>query len=385
MPCFDFVIVGSGMAGAGAAYELAGRASVLVLERESAHGFHTTGRSAALFIENYGNALIRGLTRASRAFFEAPPEGFCAYPLLTPRGCLTIARADQTEALATALAESGDATALSREAVLALVPSLRPEYIHGGMLEPAAMDADVEALHQGFLRGAKQRGAEIRLDHGVTAIAPSGDGFAVTCADGSVFEGRRSSTPPAPGPTRWPPWAGVAPIGLQPLRRTAVIIDPPPGVDVRVWPAVIDVDEQFYFKPDAGRLLASPADETPSDPCDAWADDMDVAICIDRVQAAADIPVQRIVRSWAGLRSFVADRSPVIGFDDQVPNFFWLAGQGGYGVQTGPAAARTAAAWRWASHCPPISPPKASASRAFRHDDCAEARAAPRPAAAQSC
>ena len=345
MPRFDFVIVGSGMAGAGAAYELAGRASVLLLEREGAHGYHTTGRSAALFIETYGNAVIRGLTRSSRAFFEAPPEGFCAYPLLTPRGCLTIGRADQAQAMADALAESRGAMApLSREAVLALVPSLRSDYVAGGLLEPAAMDADVEALHQGFLRGAKQRGAEIRLDQEVTVIERGAGGFVVTCADGSAFEARVLVNAAGAWADVIARMTGVAPVGLQPMRRTAVIVDAPAGVDARAWPAVIDVDEQFYFKPDAGRILASPGDETPSEPCDAWADDMDVAICIDRMQAAADIPVQRIVRSWAGLRSFVPDRSPVIGFDDQVPGFFWLAGQGGYGVQTGPAAARTAAA-----------------------------------------
>jgi D-arginine dehydrogenase len=339
------VIVGSGMAGAGAAYELSDRASVLVLERESAHGYHTTGRSAALFIETYGNAVIRGLTRASRAFFEAPPEGFCTYPLLTPRGCLTIGRADQAEAMARALAEAhGIMEPLSREAVLALVPSLRPEYVASGLLEPAAMDADVEALHQGFLRGARQRGAQIRLDQEVRAIARDAEGFVVTCADGWVCEAKVLVNAAGAWADDIAKMAGVAPVGLQPMRRTAVIVDAPPGVDAREWPAVIDVDEQFYFKPDAGRLLASPADETLSDPCDAWADDMDVAICIDRMQAAADIPVQRIVRSWAGLRSFVADRSPVIGFDDKVPGFFWLAGQGGYGVQTAPAAARTAAA-----------------------------------------
>ena len=345
MPRFDFVILGSGMAGAGAAYELAGRASVLLLERESAHGYHTTGRSAALYTEAYGNAVIRGLTRSSRAFFEAPPEGFASYPLLTPRGCLYIGRPDQAEALAEMPAKAqGAIEPLKREGVLALVPSLRPEYVGAGMLEPAAMDADVEALHQGFLRGAKQRGADIRLDQEVTAIERHGDGFLVTCVSGETFEAGVLVNAAGAWADVIANLAGVAPVGLQPLRRTAVIVDAPPGVDVRSWPAVIDVDEQFYFKPDAGRILASPADETPSEPCDAWADDMDVAICIDRVQGALDIPVQRIVRSWAGLRSFVADRSPVIGFDDRVPDFFWLAGQGGYGVQTGPAAARTAAA-----------------------------------------
>ena len=345
MSPYDFVIVGSGMAGAGAAYELAGRAKVLLLERESAHGHHTTGRSAALYIETYGNAVIRGLTRASRGFFEAPPEGFCSYPLLTPRGCLYIARPDQAEALDAMAAEAnGTMQRLSRDEVLALVPSLRPDYVAGGLLEAAAMDADVEALHQGFLRGARQRGADIRLDQEVVAIEAGADGFTLTCADGGVFQARVVVNAAGAWADVIAGLAGVAPIGLQPMRRTAVIVDAPPATEVRAWPAVIDVDEQFYFKPEAGRILASPADETPSEPCDAWADDMDVAVCIDRIQCAANIPVRRVVRSWAGLRSFVADRSPVIGFDDKVPGFFWLAGQGGYGVQTAPAAARTAAA-----------------------------------------
>lgn len=345
MPRFDVAIMGSGMAGAGAAYELSAHASVLLLEREDAHGYHTTGRSAALYIETYGNAVIRGLTRSSRAFFEAPPEGFCSHPLLSPRGCLTIGRADQSEALAKALAEApGVMEPLSREAVLARVPALRPEYVVGGLLEPAAMDADVEALHQGFLRGARQRGADIRLGQEVAAIARNAGGFVVTCADGSIVETGVLVNAAGAWADVIAKLAGVAAVGLQPMRRTAVIVDAPPRVDARRWPAVIDVDEQFYFKPEAGRILASPADETPSEPCDAWADDLDVAVCIDRMQAAADIPVQRIVRSWAGLRSFVADRSPVIGFDDGVPGFFWLAGQGGYGVQTAPAAARVAAA-----------------------------------------
>ena len=333
------------MAGAGVAYELSAHASVLVLERESAHGYHTTGRSAALYIETYGNAAIRALTRASRAFFEAPPEGFCSYPLLTPRGCLTIGRADQAQALASAMADAqGALEPLSREAVLALVPSLRPGYVAAGLLEPTAMDADVEALHQGFLRGARQRGADIRLDQNVVAIARNTHGFVVTNANGSVFEATVLINAAGAWADVVARLAGAAPVGLQPMRRTAVIVDAPAGVDTRAWPAVIDVDEQFYFKPEAGRILASPADETPSDPCDAWADDMDVAVCIERVQAAADIPVQRIVRAWAGLRSFVADRSPVIGFDKAAPGLFWLAGQGGYGVQTAPAAARVAAA-----------------------------------------
>ena len=345
MPAFDVLIIGSGIAGAGAAYELSKDARVLLLEREDAHGYHTTGRSAALYIEAYGNAVIGGLTRASRAFFEAPPEGFAAYPLLTPRGCLYIGRPDQAEALAQTFDKAaGTMRVLDREAVLSLVPVLRADYVASGLIEPAAMDADVEALHQGFLRGARAHGAEIRLGQEVTAIERRAGGFAVRAATGEVFEASVVVNAAGAWADRVADLAGARPVGLQPLRRTALIVDAPADRDVRAWPAVIDADEQFYFKPDAGRILASPADETPSDPCDAWADEMDVAVCIERMQAAADIPVRRVVRSWAGLRSFVADRSPVIGFDDALPGFFWLAGQGGYGVQTAPAAARAAAA-----------------------------------------
>ncbi|MGZ3376775.1 MAG: NAD(P)/FAD-dependent oxidoreductase [Phenylobacterium sp.] len=342
---FDYLIVGSGIAGAGAAYELSDGERVLLLEREDAHGYHTTGRSAALYSEAYGNAVIRGLTRASRPFFEAPPQGFAAHPLLSPRGCLYIGRPDQAQALADLLAaEPAALRPVTREAALALVPALNADYVGSGLLEAGAMDADVEAIHQGFLRGARARGAEIRLGCEVVAIAPSAEGFAVRTASGESFETRVLINAAGAWADVIAGLAGVRPVGLQPMRRTAMIIDGPPGADVRAWPMVIDADEAFYFKPDAGRLLASPADETPVDPHDAWADEMDVAICIERIQNAADIPVQRIVRSWAGLRSFVSDRSPVIGFDAETPGFFWLAGQGGYGVQTAPTAARTAAA-----------------------------------------
>jgi D-arginine dehydrogenase len=346
MADYDVAIVGSGIAGAGAAYELAGEgARVLLLEREDAHGYHTTGRSAALFIETYGNAAIRGLTRASRAAFEAPPPGFAAAPLLTERGVLHIARADQLAALHALAAEQGEAVALmGPEPAAAMFPRLRESYVAAGLYEAGARDIDVDALHQGFLRGARARGAEIRLGCEVTAIAGTAGGLSVSCASGESFQAEVVVNAAGAWADRVAALAGAQGVGLQPMRRTAVVFDAPAGLDLRGAPAVIDVDEQFYFKPEAGRILASPADETPSEPCDAWADELDVAVCIDRVQAAADLPVRRVLRAWAGLRSFVADRSPVIGFDPQAPGFFWLAGQGGYGVQTAPAAARAAAA-----------------------------------------
>jgi D-arginine dehydrogenase len=354
LPVYDFLIIGSGMAGAGLAHELAGAgASVLLLEREEAHGYHTTGRSAALYIETYGNAVIRGLTRASRAAFEAPPEGFTK-PLLTPRGVLHIARADQLPALRALAAEQGEAVvAIGREPTLQMFPRLRADYVAAGLYEVAAMDIDVDALHQGFLRSARARGADIRLRQDVVSIAGTAGGFSVKSASGDPFEAAVVVNAAGAWADRVAGLAGARTVGLQPMRRTAVVFEAPSGVDLRGWPAVIDVDEQFYFKPEAGRVLASPADETPSEPCDAWAGEMDVAICIDRVQAAADLPVRRVLRSWAGLRSFVADRSPVIGFDPDLAGFFWLAGQGGYGVQTAPAAARAAAALARGLELPP--------------------------------
>ncbi|HEX7760373.1 MAG TPA: FAD-binding oxidoreductase [Caulobacteraceae bacterium] len=344
----EFLVLGSGIAGASAAYELSKSAQVVVAERESAHGVHTTGRSAALYSAAYGNAVIRALTLASRAFYDAPPEGFADYPLLTPRGCLYIATKGQEEALArveAAAAESGVAMRrLDGASARALCPILREDYLTAAVFEAEAMDIDVQALHQGFLRGTRAHGGEIRLEAEATGLERADGGWAVRFADGSemlaavVIDAAGAWADVVAG------LAGVAPIGLTPKRRTALILEAPDGVTPGPWPAVIDADEQFYFKPEAGRILASPADETPSEPCDAQPEEWDIAVCVDRVQQAADLPVRRVLRSWAGLRSFVADRSPVIGFDDAAPGFFWLAGQGGYGVQTAPAAGQVAAA-----------------------------------------
>lgn len=344
---FDFLIIGSGMAGASAAFELAASAKVLVAEREDQHGYHTTGRSAAIYAASYGNTVIRRITAASRAFFDAPPAGFADYPLLTPRGSLYLGAPGQ-EADVTAMAEAVSAIQvemrlLDADDVRRRVPILKPEHVAAGVLEPGASDIDVHALHTGFLRGAQARGATLRLGADLVAVERQTGGWRARFADGeSVWAGVVINAAGA--------WADVvaraaeaSPIGLTPLRRTAMILDAPSNHDCAAWPALIDIGETFYFKPEAGRLLASPADETPSEPCDAYADDMDVAICVDRIQTVTDLPVRRVLRSWAGLRTFAPDRSPVIGFDPDCEGFFWLAGQGGYGVQTAPAAGRLAA------------------------------------------
>lgn len=345
---FDFAVIGAGMAGASLAAELSREGSVLLVEREDAPGRHTTGRSAALYSPSYGNAAIRALTLASRPFFDSPPAGFAQYPLLSPRGCLYIAQAGQVDALRATIqdvAASGIAVEpVSPDRARALCPLLRPDYVTAAAYEPGAADIDVAALHDGYLRSAKARGAKLQLNAEVTAIEPAGGVWTLRFADGS----RAVAAVVANAAGAWADViaarAGVRAIGLQPLRRTAIILDPPPGLDIAAMPFVVDAEETFYFKPESGRLLASPTDETPSEPCDAMPEEMDIAICVDRIQQAADIEVRRVQRSWAGLRSFVADRAPVIGFDPGTPNFFWFAGQGGYGIQTAPAAAKLGAA-----------------------------------------
>jgi D-arginine dehydrogenase len=348
MTDFDFLIIGSGIAGASTAAMLAGRATEAMVEREGAHGYHTTGRSAALWSALYGNDPNRALTVASRPFYDAPPEGFAAHPLLGPRGCLYFAGPGgeaRLEAIAHGAAALGIATRrLDVGATLALCPALIPGRIAGGLHEPDAMDIDVDALHQGFLRMAKAKGGHVRVDAEVVALTREGDGWRAELKGGDSVRARVVIDAAGAWADVVAGMAGAPPVGLRPLKRTAFLVDEPEGVSARDWPATIEADEAFYFKPESGKILVSPCDETPSAPCDAWAEDMDIAECIERMQQSADIPVRRIARAWAGLRSFVADRTPVIGYEPTTPGFFWLAGQGGYGVQTAPAAGRVAAA-----------------------------------------
>ena len=352
----DFIVVGAGIAGSSVAYELSRAARVCVIEAEERAGVHATGRSAALFAPSYGGREIRALTRASRGFFDLPPAGFAEHPLLHQRGCLYIARADQRERLGVMAGEirasGGHVGFLTPEEALAHVPLLRRGYLAAASFDAAATDIDVHALHQGFLRGARAFGARLILSLRVQRVRREQGVWALE------LPGERVTAPVlinAAGA-----WAdelaqacGARPVGLQPLRRTALLVDPPPGVDISAWPAVIDADEEFYFKPDAGKLLLSPADETPDQPGDAHARELDVAIAVERVESALDIEVRRVTHSWAGLRTFSTDRAPVLGFDPEVSGFFWCAGQGGYGIQTAPAMARAAAALAKNESLPP--------------------------------
>ena len=347
MSRYDFAVIGAGIAGASVSYELQARGSVLLLEREPLPGHHTTGRSAAFLVESYGNAVVRRLTRGGRRFLEKPPDGFAPHPLVHPRPVVWIAREDQRKSLAAALAggrESGaDVHELDPVRARELCPALRDDYVAGAIVEPNAMSIDVAGLLDAFLRGLRHRGGEIVTRAEVTRIARAGDGWEIAAGERSV---QASVVVNAAGA-----WcdavarlAGARPLGLRPLRRTIITFDPPPDSDIRSWPCVIDADEQFYLKPEGAQLLASPCDETPSEPCDAVAEDLQVALAVDRVQRATSLEIEHIGRRWAGLRSFVEDRSPVIGVDPDLPGFYWLAGQGGFGIMTSPAAARAAAA-----------------------------------------
>ncbi|HVO88728.1 MAG TPA: FAD-binding oxidoreductase [Casimicrobiaceae bacterium] len=343
---FDFGIVGAGIAGASVAFELAATHRVLVLERESHVGYHATGRSAALFTETYGNAIIRGLACASRPFLAAPPPGFAQYPLLTPRGLMLIASDQQLQHVEDDMAliapRVASARVIDADAARALVPVLRPSYVRAAIHEPDAMDIDVHGLHDGFLRGARSRGAVIETDAEVVAIARERSGWTLRTRERTFGVAILIDAAGAWGDIV-AGLAGIEPIGLSPLRRTVVTFAPGHGVDVSRWPAVIDIGETFYFKPDAGRILASPADQTPSPPCDAQPEEIDIAVAMDRIGHAADLSARHIERSWAGLRTFARDRTPVVGFDTNDPAFFWLVGQGGYGIKTSPALGRVAA------------------------------------------
>ena len=338
------VVIGGGIAGASVAAELAQAGQdVLLLERESHPGYHTTGRSAALFAPTYGPAVIRALTRASLDTFNAAPTAERPYPLLRPRTVLFLARPDQQASLEAMQAELGTSLrAMSPAAARTALPILRDGYLGGVLLDDSGADIDVDALHRQYLRQLAASG-EARMKAEVTGLSRDGDGWRIETPQGEI---RAEIVVNAAG--AWADvlgqMAGAAPIGLTPKRRTALLVSPPAGSNVENWPMAVDIDEQFYMRPDAGRLLLSPADETPSPACDAQPEELDVAICIDRIETAFDLQVRRIEHKWAGLRSFVADKAPVAGFAPGVPGFFWLAGQGGYGIQSAPALARAAAA-----------------------------------------
>lgn len=343
---FDFIVIGAGIAGASVAAELQRDASVLATEMEPRPGYHTTGRSAAVFAEAYGPPPIRALTRASYDFFMNPPDGFAQGPLLAERGALFIATESQLpvlEDLYRELSQEQPVELLDAALVRALNPLVRDGYAAGGLFDPRSMDIDVNALHQGYLKAFRAAGGTLATNARVGSLSRA-DGRWTVDAGGERYVAPVVINAAGAWAEELGRMAGAIATGLTPKRRTALIVAAPAGFDCARWPLTIDVEEQFYLKPDAGRLLVSPANEDPELPCDVQPDEMDIALCIDRIETAFDIAVRSIEHKWAGLRCFVSDKAPACGFDPQAEGFFWLAGQGGYGIQSAPALSRAAAA-----------------------------------------
>jgi D-arginine dehydrogenase len=338
----DFLVIGAGIAGASVAYRLAQHGKVVVYESEAAAGYHTTGRSAALFTESFEIGIVRELVIASRSFFEDPPVGFADMPLLASLPFLFIGRENQLDSL-TAAFETGrnipHVRQVGPEEVRTLCPALRPGYAAGGVYEAGAMTIDVDVLLQGYLRGVRAAGGVVRLERPVTAMAREGGRWLVTTGTERTSAGVVVNAAGA-WADRVGALAGGLSIGLVPMRRTAFTFAAPPETDPGAWPVVCDVDEAFYFKPEAKQLMGSLAEETPMDPHDVRPAEMDVALAIERIEAATSMQIRHVVSAWAGLRSFVADRRPVVGWDPDLEGFFWVAGQGGFGIMTSPAISR---------------------------------------------
>lgn len=326
------------MAGVSAAAHLAPHGSVVLLEAEPVLAYHTTGRSAALFVVNYGGQGTRPLAAASAAFFASPPEGATDGPLLTERGLLWVADAERMDLLRGIAAEPQPAgyetTLVDAATALDMVPRLRPERVAGGLSEPQARDIDVAGLHQAFVRIARSHGTEIRANAPVTAMRRTGTGWEVTAGGQTIHAGAVVNAAGAWG-DGLAAMAGVAPIGLQPRRRTAFMV--PGSEEFAQWPFVIDVNHLFYFKPDGTQILCSLAEEEPDAPGDPRPRMEDVALAIDRINTVTDLDIRTVNSQWTGLRTFAPDGELVIGEEPEAPGFFWLVGLGGIGIATSPA------------------------------------------------
>ena len=339
----DIIVIGAGIAGVSAAAELAATARVIVLEREPQPGYHATGRSAAFFVVSYGNAAVRAITAASEPFYRSPPQGFTDVPLIRPRPCVFFGRPDQRAAMKSLHDEVPSLQELTPEQVREQVPVILPGYLEGGLLDDSGGDLDVDAILQGFLRRLRERGGKLLSGREVQGLSRNNGLWKVITGDETL-----SAPLVVNAAGAWADeiarLAGLDPLGLQPKRRTAMLIGAPQGHDITGWPLMVNVEEEFYFKPDAGALLLSPADETPSPPCDAQPEELDVALAVDRFETATGLEISRVTHRWAGLRTFAPDKTFVAGFDPRTEGFFWLAGQGGYGVQTSPGMAQLATA-----------------------------------------
>ena len=335
----DVVIVGGGIAGVSLAFRLAtAGVSVIVLEREEWPGYHATGRSAAMYEPTFGPPVMRAFTRASGGFLHAPPEGFAPTPLLTDRGALMVGEPGDEALLSDALT-LGYAETTAAHAV-SLVPLLRLRETIGFLWDPSTKDIDVDALLQGFLRGAKRAGAVVACALPVVAARRSKGVWRLETAGGRYEAPIVVNAAGA--------WAdevarlfGAKPQHLEARRRSAMIVAAPDGAER--WPQVFPAREDFYAKPTGGKLMISPSEADPVEPHDAFADDLRLAEGAAAFERLINWPVRRVERSWGGLRTFAPDGDPVVGFDNDAAGLFWLAGQGGYGIQTAPALSDAAA------------------------------------------
>ncbi len=343
----DFLIVGAGIAAASLGYWLAPHGRVTLLERESQPGYHATGRSAALFMESYGTAQVCALSKASRAFFQEPPEGFCEHPLISSRGAMIVATQGQEALLAehwlSLHAMSERAQLLNSMEVCHRVPVLRPDKVIGAIFDPDAVDIDVDALLQAYLRGVRRAGGEIICNAEVTDIQHA-EGLWQAQAGGVRYEAPHLINAAGAWADQVAALAGAKPLGLEPRRRSAFIFQAPSNVATAHWPMVFDIGDEWYFKPDAGMLLGSPSNADPVPPQDVQPEELDIALGIYRIEEMTTLKIVRPTRTWAGLRSFVSDGGHVGGFDTQLPGLFWVAAQGGSGIMTSPAMGQACAA-----------------------------------------
>lgn len=341
----DFLVVGGGMAGVACAAELASHGSVVLLERENSLAYHTTGRSAAISMESYGNTLIRQLTCASRSFFEKPPTGVTDEPLISPRGALIVADEANLIKLQTryqaVVQQVPSATWMDHREVQSMVPFLSSQWV-AGIYESSAFDLDVHAIHSAFVRQLRHRGGQIHTEREIVSAKRQDGQWEVRLSDGSTLWCLHIINAAGAWADEVAQRCGSKALGIQALQRTVVVVNP--GCDVSHMPYVGTVDEQIFMKPDVGRLMVSPCDETPSVPCDTLPDELGVAIAMDRLERATTLRPQRVLNRWAGLRVFVPDRSPLIGPDPQQPGLHWCAALGGYGIQTAPAVGALCAA-----------------------------------------
>ncbi len=345
----DFIVIGGGIAGASIAWQLAGSMKGVLLEREGSFGYHTTGRSAATSVESLHNQTIFTLTRHSRHFMMAPPEGFTASPLVRAVGGYFTARAAEMAHLEDACEEAAalgvEASLVSSADIARDIPVIRegPEAVYAGLYEPGAQRIDVDCLLQGYLKGARANGCTLLQQVEIESIDATDDTWRVLTGR-ETFEAPVVINAAGAWADEIAGMAGIQPIGLQPKRRTIVTFDAPAHLDVSGWPMVGDVAGHFYFLPEAGQLMGSAADATPSPACDSQPDEMDVALAVHNIEKYTHLSIDRINHKWAGLRTFASDELPVVGFDPNAPGFFWFAGQGGFGIQTAPALARLGAA-----------------------------------------